>query len=270
MKYALLAGVGTVALGFAGPAMATPGGNIFLTGHDTDLHMFYGSASAQTAMVADLAFVRNGSSLPVLTFDAGSELTTDLTTLSIPFVNINPSTATLTAGMFDHTVYSAIAVASITSCGGCDNTAADNANVATQSAAIASFFNAGGGILGFSGAQDANAYAYVPEAAANGGGSPPSSGFVETAAGTAAGLVAENGDATHNYFGTPGVGGLSSAYQVAETNTGNNESLFIQNGSITCTGKHCTIHSNVPEPMTLSLLGVGLFGLGAARRFRRR
>ena len=267
----LLAGVALLAATIAVTAPARAG-NIFLTGHDTDLHMFFGSASAKAAMIADLAYVRNGSTLPVLVLDAngsgnGLELAADLATLGVAYTTIDPN-GTLTASMFDPLVYSAIAVASMVNCGGCDLTASALVNIATQSAAIASFFNAGGGILGFSGADDANAYDYVPQAAANAGGSPPAFNFVETAAGTAAGLVAENGDPTHNYFGTPGVGGLSASYQVAETNGGNNESLFLTNGSISCDVTNtCTI-TDVPEPASMLILGASLLGLGAVRRRR--
>jgi len=101
-------------------------------------------------------------------------------------------------------------VASATSCGGCDNTPAAIANITAQSAAIASFFNAGGGIIGLAGANDPNAYAYVPQSATNAGGAPPSSGYLQTADGATLGIPAVNGDTTHNFFNEPGVGGLSS------------------------------------------------------------
>ncbi|UAK26472.1 PEPxxWA-CTERM sorting domain-containing protein [Sphingomonas nostoxanthinifaciens] len=172
--------------------------------------------------------------------------------------------------MFDVTKYSAIAIASDIDCGGCDLRASDVAAISAHATAISAFFNAGGGILGMAAADDPLGYAYVPEAAVNGGGSPPSSGFVETAEGTAAGLVAENGDPTHNYFPTPGTGGLSSAYQVAETNTGNVESIFVKNGTISCTGPSCTITSGVPEPASWAMMLSGFGLLGGAMRRRQR
>ena len=262
-KYTLLAGVGAVALGFAAPAMA---GSIVLTGHDNDFHQ---SANAQAAALGALNLVRGGSSLPVLTFDAGSELTSLMTTIGVPFVNVNPSAA-FSDSVFDTKLYSAFAVASVTSCGGCDNTPADIANIASHSAAIASFFNAGGGIYGLAGARDAAAYAYVPESATNAGGSPPSFGYVTTADGVLLGVPAVNGDTTHNFFNEPGTGGLSPAYVVTErlgsATTGTPETIALKGGTISCpTPNSCVIHG-APEPMTLSLLGAGLFGLGAARR----
>ncbi|GAA3892328.1 hypothetical protein GCM10022276_09370 [Sphingomonas limnosediminicola] len=257
------------------PTAAGAGGNIFLTGHDTDLHGYFGSVSAVAAMTADVNFVRNGSSLPLLVFDKGTnELAGLLTSLGIPYTAIDPTIASnVTDSLFDPTVYSAFAVASNVNCGGCDLFASDVANIATHTSAISAFFNAGGGILGFAAANDPNGYAYVPEAAANAGGNPPSNGFVETAAGLAAGLVAENGDATHNYFPTPGTGGLSSAYQVAEVNGDNVESVFIKNGSIVCTGDDCVITGGggaVPEPGTWAMMLFGFGAIGVAVRTGRR
>lgn len=271
VRFTFLAGVSVVAMGFVSPALA---GNIILTGHDNDLHCFYSNAgNACGALGAEVSFVRAGSVLPVLSIDDGGQLDSALTGLGVAHTNV--TVGAVTAGMFDHTKYSAFVVASVTTCGGCDNPVGSGTAIAAFASSIDTFFNNGGGILGLAGASDAAAYAYVPDAAGNPTPIFSSSGFVATPNGTAdiPGFFAVNGDETHNQFDAPGTGGVSAAYKVAETfGPGGPAITLYTSGIIECTppsSTKCHIVAT-PEPFGLSLLGAGLFGLGLARarRFR--
>ena len=239
-------------------------GNIALTGHDDDLHQTTGALAQITAM---MNFARNGSSLPVLTFDSGTELTSSLTTLGIPFFNVNPDvSASVTDALFNNALYSAFAVASDTSCGGCDNNPTGEANIAAHSTAIGNFLNAGGGIVGFAGAGSANYYAFVPQTASSVGGAP-STGYSATGI---FGIPAVNGDPTHNLFWNPGTHGESAFFQVAEVNsTGNGTIPPPAAATIICNA--CTVSGGVigapgvPEPSTWTLIALPLAAIFLVR-----
>jgi hypothetical protein len=247
-------------------------GNIALTGHDDDFHR---SSEAQAQALGMLVFARGGAptpNLPVLTFDAGAELTSLLTTIGVSWTNINPNIGVPAASNFDVTKYSAIVIASDESCGGCDNNTTSSTNLAGASAAIASFFNAGGGIVAFAGASNTSYYSFLPASASNPGivDCPVGNCFTQTSAGMGVGIPAVNTDFPHNFFPFPGTGGMDANWDVAETYTGPSSvgpltnqpfTVFIQNGTITSGG-----FGGTPEPGSYTLLLAGLIGLVLGRK----
>ena len=252
-------------------------GSIALTGHDDDYHCAAGDPNACGQLSALVNFVKDKSSLPLLTFDAGSELTSDLTALHIAFTNVNPDGG-VSASLFNHSMFSAFVVASDESCGGCDNDAAGEAAIAAKSAAIDSFLNSGGGILGLAGADSSKYYSFVPQTATSVGGAP-SDGYSQTSAGAKYGIAAVNGDPTHNLFSNPGTNGESKFYQVAEVNAYGNDTIPGPMAATTLLCFECSVDGGggivgptpppstvTPEPSGIFLLGSGLVGAAGMLR----
>jgi hypothetical protein len=295
---AVVLAVGVFGVGLLAAGMAF-GGNIYLTGHDLDLHC-NDSADQCNALGIAMDIIRAGApdpTLPVLVLDERSEVKGALSRAAteaqnkvqgagnpFPIDVVNAAgfgTATLSTSDF-----SAIVFASDASCGGCDNGPADITAMNHRTADIQSFFNAGGGLLYLAGAEDrATYYNSVPVPASAKAVTEP---FTVTpfglglgaAFGNAPGLIDlpfsgdDNCCATHNSFTVPDP---SSPLQVAELDSARPplaETLVgigasIGGGGFTGGGTPGPTTS-VPEPASAFLLGSALLGLVGVRRIRRK
>jgi hypothetical protein len=208
---ALAAALGLAGIAFSAPASAATGANFVATGHDMDLHCTDGSTDECAYLKIVLDTVRNGSTLPILALDHGTQVPTAIGTLSgEPSVTtVDPDDATtFNATKFVNSsgkpLFSAIVVASDSSCGGCDNTTTSITNINARSADFKAFFNGGGGILALAGAADRDTYYnFVPLGGIT--GVAVTNPFTVTAQGTTLGITSAmaNCCATHNSFTIP-------------------------------------------------------------------
>jgi hypothetical protein len=249
----------TLVLLVAMPAGSAWAGRLLVTGHDADLHCGgRGIDSGQCHYVAvAVGYVRGGAPDPakkVLVLDNDSlQADRSLTSLGVPHDTVDPSSPGFASTPLNVNTYSAIVVASDSTCGGCDLNSTPSATSQTpdsdainaRASAIASFFNAGGGVLAFSGADHGDGdpstgpdtyYSFIPVPV---GGAAVAAPFTLTAAGRAIGLedstngIGTHDDinccATHNSFTNPAAG---SPLQVAESDSRGLAETLIAQGQI--------------------------------------
>jgi hypothetical protein len=253
------------------PASTAFAGRLVVTGHDADLHCTNNDQCHFVKIAVD--FVRAGApdpTKPVLVLDRSDlDMNVALDNAfgpgAVPRVIMDPRSPEFASAALTTDQYSAILVASDTTCGGCDlneptetSETPDSDAINARKDAIAAFFNAGGGIFAAAGSSHGDGdtdtgpdtyYNFVPLPLGGKQVAPP---FTLTEPGRALGFedstngIGTNDDInccpTHNSFQEPPSG---SALQVAERDSSTSstgepapapETLFadgkIENGAI--------------------------------------
>ena len=232
---------------FAGSGGSALAGNIWLTGHDADYHCASQGKQCNHFGVA-LDFARQGApdkTRPLLFLDKGSNLlraaadkkearaknTVEGPDKAFSFEVMDPNDPSFAVLPLSTDKFSAIVIASDSTCNGCDLNVGDTADseaINKRAKDIAAFFNAGGGLVYFSGAENRNVYyksVPIPATA-----SPVARPFTLTDEGRALGLKDDeatndtNCCETHNSFEPPPAGDV---LRVAEyDNSRKAETLF--------------------------------------------
>lgn len=256
----------TVLVAVAGMAPAARAGNLWLTGHDADFHCDGSGGSQCHYFGIAVNFIRQGAptkTLPVLVLDSGTEAVnsigaTEVKALNtiegagnaIPFTVVDPSSPAFATTPISTANWSAIIIASDSTCGGCDNTTTDITAINARTSEIQAFFTAGGGLLYLAGADNASTYYNsVPIPAT---GIAVAGPFTVTSVGTSLGLTSTDANccATHNSFTLPASG---SALQIAETDSAGNAETLVASGASICSGTLCGGTGGGPQPIpTLS------------------
>ncbi len=258
-------------------------GNIYLTGHDVDLH---DGQNGYDNVIVD--YLRDGRTAPTYSIavigsgigywgwtdvpgfgDRGSKPGYGATTFY--------DTDTMNEADWDAALsHSLLEITSFVTCGGCDLDGNGVDVINAHSSKIQSAFNAGMDIWGNSAATSATYYNFLPPSAvATGAPIDGSSGFTATPAGVGIGILPTqiNGFPTHNRFASS-----ASVFTVMETRGEEIISLGLKGGRIACpegtTPPDCTpiiiITPAVPEPSTFGLMGLGLALVGFIGRRRKK
>ena len=206
------------------PASASAG-RLIVTGHDADRRC--AQLGQQCGFLkASIKYVREtapASKKPVLVLDRGpkqlaaaiQKAWSNGVSYTGPKLRIvDPRSPTFAKLAIDYTRFSAIAIASDSSCGGCDLEAADSAALWRRRNALQKFLTKGGGIyLGAGGSNAAAYYRFMPVPAAGPGSEGP---FVLTAYGKRIGFKdADLAGAVTNTFAAPDVGRMDVAAKTA-------------------------------------------------------